>query len=96
MTNEELEKEMQDVGEILRELDEKKELTAAEKQRREFLNASKQALEQIQEAKKKQSFRDEIYNSLVYNVLRSGWGEKHPILMSLMMRNFKWSLHYDL
>ena len=97
MNNEELEKEIQEVRESLNNLTKPEEpLTKEEISYRETLATRKVVLDQIKEAKEKQRTNDEIYNNLVYSILRSAWGQKHPFLASMILRNFRWGIHLNL
>ncbi len=87
MTNEELEKAIQEVSESLDNLPEPDEHIP--RLHREVLLLEKKALLKIKEAKKKGNPSQELYNSVYYSLLTS-WGEKHPFLLSLVMSQLRW------
>ncbi len=90
MTDEELQQTMQEVTENIDKLsDPDKPLTKEEKKCRQMLLVKKEILQKIKEAKEKGQKHEELYNSVYYSLLTS-WGEKHPFLASLAMRNFRW------
>ena len=88
MTDEELEKTIQEVSESLDNLPEPDEHTP--RHRREMLLLKKKTLFKIKEAKKKGNSSQELRNSVYYSLLTS-WGEKHPFLLSLVMSQLRWS-----
>ena len=97
MTDEDLEKEIQEVRESLKKLVKPEEpLTKEEISYRETLATRKVVLDRIKEAKEKQRSQDEIYNNLVYSFLKSDWGQKHPFLASMILSNFRWGIHFNL
>jgi uncharacterized membrane-anchored protein len=90
MTDEELQQTIQELTESIDELsDTDQPLTKEEKKRKQILVIKREVLRKIKEDREKGKTYDEIYNSIYYNLLTS-WGEKHPYLASLVMRNFRW------
>ena len=87
MTDEELEKAIQEVSESLDNLPEPDEHTP--RLRREVLLLEKKALFKIKEAREKGDSSQELHNSVYYSLLTS-WGEKHPFLLSLVMSQLRW------
>jgi hypothetical protein len=97
MTDEDLEKEIQEVRRSIVSLAKPEgPLTREETRYRETLASKKVVLDRIKEAKEKNRSNDEIYNNLVYSFLKSDWPQKHPFLASIVLRNFRWGLHLNL
>jgi len=90
MTDEELQQELQNLGESLDKLsDPDKPLTAKEKRHRQILSLQKETLQKIKEAREKNDFMQERDHMVTYGLLTS-MGEKHPFLMSLLRSKFRW------
>ena len=90
MTDEELQRELQNISESLDRLaDSDEPLTKQEKRRKQFLLLKKQTLQQIKQAKEKKDFIQESDHTVTYGLLTSV-GEKHPFLMGLLRSKFKW------
>ncbi|MFC1914197.1 hypothetical protein ACFLXF_02870 [Chloroflexota bacterium] len=97
MTDEDLEKEIQEVHESINKLAESDEPLTKEKIKdRDTLATRKMVLEMIKEAKEKKRINDEIYNNLVYSFLKSAWVQRHPFLASMILRHFRWGTHLGL
>ena len=88
MTDEELEKAIQEVSESLDNLPEPDEHTP--RHRREVLLLKKRTLFKIKEAKEKGNPSQELHNSVYYSLITS-WGEKHPFLLSLVLLQLRWT-----
>jgi len=89
MTEEQLKEAIQEVTGELDELASlERTLTKEEEKHRNKLRFRKYVLEKIKEAKDKNQKSDELYNTTFYNMLVP-WGEKHPILLSFLMRIIK-------
>jgi len=87
MTNEELEKEVQNLSESLDKLPDSDSLTKQEKRRRHILLLKKETLLRIKEAREKNNKNDEFTNIATYGVL-TAYGDKHPILLRLARSKF--------
>ena len=88
---------MQKVSESIDSLAKSDEpLTQEERRHRETLSVRKLVLDKIKEAKEKQRAKDELYNNVVYSMLKSSLGQKHPFLTSFILRNFRSGMHYHL
>ncbi len=93
-TDEQLQQELQDINEGLKELpDPDKSLSKEERKRKYLLLMKKDVLEKIKQAKEKNDKSQEFDSSIDYAVLTS-FGEKHPILMHLAKMKFKWSIYH--
>ncbi len=91
MTDEELQKEIQDVCESIAHLPKSdKSLSKEERRRREVLLLKKEILDKIKDAREKNRKDQELHNTMVYGLLTS-WGETHPYLMSLVQSNLRWN-----
>jgi len=91
-TDEQLQQALQEVSAGLDKLsNSEKPLTKEEASYRKRLVMRKYVLDKIKEAKGKDQKDDELYNCTVYGLLVP-WGEKHPILMNIMMRLMKTKL----
>ncbi len=85
VNDEELEKELNKVSELIANLPKAKgPLPKEERRYRENLSMQKAALEKIKEARENRSIDAEVYNSMIYSLLTSWWG-KHPYLMHLLV-----------
>jgi len=85
MTDEQLQRTLQEVSADIEKLSSlERALTEEERKHRARLLRRKYILDKIKEAKEKNRKDDELYNSTVYDWLVP-WGEKHPILMGIMM-----------
>ena len=93
MTDADLQKEIEDVGESLGKLSKSdKPLTKEEKQHKQRLLVRKDVLYQIKEAKEKHKQDEEIQHSMTYAML-TAWGERHPYLMYLMSSKLsRWNI----
>jgi hypothetical protein len=89
MTNEELKRESQEVGQRLDKLSQSDE--PQPKRLREWLLLRQQTLEKIKEAKEKNNRDQEFYNTVYYGILNT-WGEKHPFLASFVMSRVRWGV----
>ncbi len=84
MTNEELERTMQELSDDIAQLsDTDKPLTKEEKNRRHILLLKKATIRKIKEAREKNNASQEFSHTVTYGLL-STWGEKHPYLMYLL------------
>ena len=84
MTDEELEKEIQEVSENINKLsDSDKPLTKEEQRRKQTLLLREETLKAIESAKKRGDLSREITMGIDYALLTS-WGESHPFLTHLM------------
>ena len=93
MTGEELTREMKEVRENLQALaDAEKPLSKSDEKKRRELNMRQKVLEKIARAQQQQHPRDEMYHSIVYGMLKSGWATRHPFLASMMMGKFRESI----
>ena len=91
MTDEDLQKAMQEVSEGLDNLPKSDDsLSKEERRRKEVLLLKKDTLDKIKVAREKNDKDQELYNTMVYGLLTS-MGEKHPYLMSLVKSNLRWS-----
>jgi len=91
MTDEELQKEIQDVCESIDNLPKSdKSLSKEERKCRAVLLLKKELLDKIKDAREKNDKNAELHHSMVYGLLTS-WGETHPYLMSLVQSNLRWS-----
>ena len=89
MTDEQLQQALQEVSDDIDKLSNSdKPLTKEETSYRKKLLVRKYVLDSIKQAKEKNLKSDELYNSTYYSMLVP-WGEKHPILMTLVMRLIK-------
>ena len=86
MTDEELQKALQEVSESLDNLPESSK-SETERHRR-LLLLKKETLQKIKEAREKGNKEQELNNTVYYSLLNT-WGEKHPYLVSLMMSRFR-------
>ena len=92
MTDEELQKEILDLGKSLDSLPEPSESQSKEEKKcRDMLIVKKAVLEKIKEAREKNEKNQELYHTMVYGLLTS-WGEKHPYLAYLARANLRWSM----
>ena len=91
MTNEELEKLMQEVSEQIDRLsdDPEKPLTRQERTRKLVLNVQREALKKIQSAKAKGSLHQEVRAGMDYALLVR-YGEKNPFLMNFVRSKMRW------
>ncbi len=87
MTNEELDRLIEEMSGGIEKLN-RKDLTKAEKRRRQGLTLKKGALIRVKAARAEDRKRDETSNLALYGFLNI-WGEKHPILVNLMMGRFR-------
>ena len=88
-TDEQLQEALQEVSADMDKLsNSEKPLTKEEGKYRKKLVMRKYVLDKIKEAKEKDQKDDELYNTTVYDLLVP-WGERHPILMNIMMRLMK-------
>ena len=91
MTDEQLQKLIQDVSESLDQLsDPDKSLTKEERNRKQILLLKQETLCKIKEAREKNQKDQEILHTANYGLLTS-LGEKHPYLMHLIKSNLRWS-----
>ena len=60
-------------------------LTSEEKKQQGVYRTRKYVLDKIKEAKDKNQRSDELYNTTYYSMLVP-WGEKHPVLFTILMR----------
>lgn len=91
MTDEELQKEIQNIAESIDNLPESdKSLSKKERRNKEVLLLKKDILEKIKDAREKNEKDKELQNTMAYGLLTS-LGEKHPYLMSLLQSNLRWS-----
>jgi len=91
MTDEELQKEIQNVSESIDNLSKPDDpLSKEERRHRAVLLLKKDILDKIKDAKGKNDKNAELHHSMVYGLLTS-WGEKHPYLMSLVQSSFRWN-----
>ena len=90
MTDEQIEKTIQDISESLDELsDPDKPLTKEEGNRKQILLLKKETLQKIKEAREKNEKDQELLHTANYGLLTS-LGEKHPYLMHLVRSNLRW------
>lgn len=90
MTNEELEKLIQEVSEQIDRLSEReKSLTKAEKTHKLVLQLQMETLKKMQTAKEKGNFQQEIRAGIDYALLNK-YGEKHPLLMNFIKSQMGW------
>ena len=83
MTDEQLQKELQEANDKLNALaNAEKPLTKEQQKERSRFQFRKVVLTQIKEARAKNQKSAELYNTIVYDMLTS-WGERHPILLFL-------------
>ena len=80
MTDEDLEREMQELSENIDELAKADSLTKQEKRRRNILELKKETLGRIKQAKEKKNQSQEIKLTMDYALLEE-YGEKHPLLL---------------
>ena len=91
MTNEELQRELQNISEAIDRLSNSDEpLTKQEKRRKHILLLKKETLQKIKEAREKNQKDQELLHTANYGLLTS-LGEKHPYLMHLIKSNLRWS-----
>jgi len=89
MTDEQLREKLEEVTADIERLSRlERPLTPEEEQYRARLLKRKHVLDKIKEAKEKNRRDDELYNSAVYEWLVP-WGEKHPVLMAILMHFMK-------
>ncbi len=92
MTDEELQETIQEISESLDKLSgTEKPLTKEEKRRKRVLLLKKDLLQKAKQARDKQSLRQEYINLATYSFVAS-MGEKHPILMWLLLSRFRWTM----
>ena len=85
MTNEELEKAMQEVGEKIKNLPEdEKSLSKKERKQRGLLLSQKVALDRIKLAREKNDKDSELQHTITYGMLTS-WLGRHPYLMHVFL-----------
>ena len=91
MTDQELQKEIQSVGEGIENLSmPDQSLSKEETKRKNVLLLKKDILEKIMDARENNEKDKELQNAMLYGLLTS-WGEKHPYLMALVQSNLRWS-----
>ncbi len=91
MTDEELQKAIQEVDESLDNLSKTDEpLTKQQARSRKILLLKKETLYHIKEAKATDNKKEEVYHTVHYNLL-TRWGEKHPFLIGLVISNLRWN-----
>ena len=91
MTDEELQKEIQNICESIGNLPESDEALSKEERRNKvILSLKKDILENIKDAREKNERDKELQNTMAYGLLTS-LGEKHPYLMSLLQSSLRWS-----
>ncbi len=91
MTDQELQKEIRDVGEGIENLSmPDQSLSKEETKRKNVLLLKKDILEKIMDARENNEKDKELQNAMLYGLLTS-WGEKHPYLMALVQSNLRWS-----
>jgi len=92
MTDEELERTIQEVSEELDKLyNSEKPLTKKEKRHRQILPLQKETLLKMKEARARKDTIQEGDLALTYGLLTT-MGEKHPFLMSFLRTKFKWNV----
>ena len=92
MTDEELQRAIQDVGENIEKLSNSdKPLTKKENGYKQELLHRQRVLYKIKEAKEKNRRDDEMYNSILYSLLTSRIG-KYPFLVRFIMNKFRWEI----
>jgi hypothetical protein len=91
MTDEELATLIQETSQEIEQLpdDPEKPLSKEEKKRKLVLQLKMQVLHKMQTAKEKGNFTQEIKAGVDY-VLMCKYGEKHPLLMSLLRSQMGW------
>jgi len=83
MTDDELEQEIQNLGEAIDKLAKAEgPLTKQEKRRRHILPLKKDILQRMQQAREKKDRNQELKCSMDYALLEE-FGERHPILLHL-------------
>ena len=91
MTDQELQKEIRDVGEGIENLSmPDQSLSKEETKRKNVLLVKKDILEKIKDARENNEKDKELQNAMLYGLLTS-LGEKHPYLMALVQSNLRWS-----
>jgi len=91
MTDEELQKAIQEVSESIANLSKPDDpLSKEERRRREVLLLKKDVLDKIKDAREKKDKSKELQHTMTYGLL-TAWGEKHPYLMSLVQSSIRWS-----
>jgi len=91
MTDEELQKEIQDISESINNLSKPDDPLSKEERRcRAVLLLKKETLDKIKDARERNDKNAELHHSMVYGLLTS-WGEKHPYLMGLVQSSFRWN-----
>ncbi|MFQ6122953.1 MAG: hypothetical protein ACE5LA_07870 [Dehalococcoidales bacterium] len=92
MTDEELQKEIQQVSESLDKLyNSDKPLTKEEKKQKRILSVRKQMLNRIKKARE-QNDRDRELAATIEYALMTSVGEKHPYLIPLIKSKFGWTV----
>ncbi len=92
MTDEELQRELQNISEAIDRLSKADEpLTSKERRHRQILLLQKETLQRIKEARAKKDFMQERDQTVTYGLLTS-MGEKHPLLMSFLRSKFRWHI----
>jgi hypothetical protein len=91
MTDEELDKLMQELAEQIKQLpeDRARPLSKAEKKRKLVLRARHEALDRIKAAREKGSLRQEGKAGMDY-VLLTEYGDKNPLLFNFMKARSGW------
>ncbi len=90
MKNEELEKTIKELTDILEKLpSDGKLLSKEQKKQRNLLFKKLEALYGLKDARERGSRSDEIHYATCYSVLDS-WGEKHPRLVRFIISNLRW------
>lgn len=91
MTDEDLDKLIEEVAEQLEQFSDKPEepLNKDERKRRALLMAEGELLDRIKKAREKGSFNQEVKAAMDYNLLKE-YGDKHPLLMNFMKSQMSW------
>ncbi|MBI2869166.1 MAG: hypothetical protein HYX96_05005 [Chloroflexi bacterium] len=93
MTDDELDGLIKQTSSELESLTQTKEpLPKPMKRRRQALILKQGVLLNIKTAKEKNRQQEEMYNSTLYTMLCT-WGEKHPLLVNLLMMKFRGFLY---
>jgi hypothetical protein len=91
MTDEELQKLIQEISEQISHLpdDREKPLSREERKRKVLLQAKSKALNSIKTAREKDNLNQETRASIDYTLLCE-YGEKHPLLMNYVKSQLTW------
>jgi len=92
VTEEELQKAIQEASEELDKLyNSEKPLTKKEKRRKQIVSLQKEILQKMNEARQKGDTFQERDLAVTYGLLTSV-GEKHPFLAGFLRSRFKWNV----